>query len=227
MKKTIVLISIIICQGNLLHAQWTDTLNNFYDSLMMPVCTAIGDQGNPVVLSSYPDGGYFVIWEDKRNGEQKDIYAQKVSASGELLWTANGVPVADGPNNQHYTFPDNQDYRHRKYAATDSAGGFYLCYADDSINNVTWHRVAIQHVRPNGNRDFGSSGFIVYRPIPSAPYDYYNIQLVEDGFSGVYLECIRAVGTNTDLLAINLKTTNGQLQLGAEYLMNQNFRQIQ
>ena len=116
-------------------AQWSNTSNHFTDSLHMPVCTALATQKNPIVLTSYPDGGYFVIWEDDRNAAttKTDIYAQKYDKAGNRLWAADGVPVSTGPNGQHYTFSSNQDYRTRCFAASDSAGGCYMCYSADSV----------------------------------------------------------------------------------------------
>ncbi len=86
-------------------AQWSNTNNQFYDSLHMPVCTTVSAQQNAIVINSYPDGGYFVIWEDDRNmaTTKKDIYAQKYDKNGVQLWAANGMPVVNGPNEQHYS----------------------------------------------------------------------------------------------------------------------------
>ena len=78
-------------------AQWSNTTNQFYDSLDMPVARAASDQKNPLVIKSDPDGGYLVIWEDFRNANgNSDIYAQKYDKDGHILWATNGVPVATG-----------------------------------------------------------------------------------------------------------------------------------
>ncbi len=63
-----------------------------------PVCTANGLQANVVI---HPDGvgGVIIAWGDPRNGNS-DIYAQRVNGQGDLLWTANGVPVANGSNSE-------------------------------------------------------------------------------------------------------------------------------
>ena len=41
-------------------------------------------------------GGAIITWTDTRNGDN-DIYAQRISASGSVLWAPNGVPVAVDP----------------------------------------------------------------------------------------------------------------------------------
>ncbi len=156
---------LIVFQAN---AQWSNTTNQFYDSLHTPVSTALKTQQHPIVLKSYPDGGYFIIWEDFRNdpgayNANGDIYAQKYDKNGNRLWANNGVPVATDAknNNQHYYNSDNQDYRSRSYAATDSAGGFYVTYADDSVTNYVWERACVQHIRNDGSAVFPGVGYIV------------------------------------------------------------------
>ena len=61
-------------------AQWSNTTNQFYDSLHMAVCTDVNTQQHPIVVKSYPDDGYFIIWEDGRNTAttKMDIYAQSL-----------------------------------------------------------------------------------------------------------------------------------------------------
>lgn len=44
-------------------------------------------------------GGALIIWGDSRN-PSKDLYAQKLSSSGDPLWAVNGIPVANGPGDE-------------------------------------------------------------------------------------------------------------------------------
>ncbi|MFN8586194.1 MAG: hypothetical protein U0704_00195 [Candidatus Eisenbacteria bacterium] len=49
-------------------------------------------------VSSDGAGGAVVTWYDTRSRQDQDVFAQRVSAAGALLWTANGVPVYEhGP----------------------------------------------------------------------------------------------------------------------------------
>lgn len=47
-------------------AQWSNTTNQFDDSLHMAVCTDVNTQQHPIV-KSYPDNGYFVISQVDHN----------------------------------------------------------------------------------------------------------------------------------------------------------------
>ena len=146
------------------NAQWSNTTNQFYDSLHTPVCTAAGDQLNSVVIKSYPDSGYFIIWEDHRIDYYgpTQIFAQKYDKTGKQLWANDGIPISSGTNSQHFTYSSNNDFRNYSVAATDSAGGFYIGYADDSVSNYVWQRLMVQHVHSDGSIVFSGAGAILH-----------------------------------------------------------------
>lgn len=200
-------------------AQWTDTENKFLDTLHMAVSTAVGVQKNPLVLTSYPDGGYFVIWEDDRNAANKtDIYAQKYDRAGNRLWAADGVPIAEGPTYQHYTFSSNVDYRNRSFAATDSAGGFYICYSDDSVSNYVWERLKVQHVLPNGTGVF-NDGYVFARSY-TANLQFAG-QLIPDGNKGFFL-AYKQVSGNDYIQVYCYRDEGGRMQYYGGGRMNEN-----
>ena len=78
MKKIIASILLLAAVG-ICKSQWSNTTNLFYDSLHMAVATPANTQKNVIIVNSFPDNGFFVIWEDERNiaGTNTDIYAQK------------------------------------------------------------------------------------------------------------------------------------------------------
>jgi len=202
-------------------AQWSNTTNYFEDSLHMPVSSALLVQRNAIVLTSYPDNGFFVIWQDERNmaATKIDIYAQKYDKAGNRLWAADGIPIANGPNNQHYTFSSSQDYRSRSFAATDSAGGFYICYSDDSVSNYVWERATVQHVRSNGTLVFPGIGHVIARS--SAANWPMSSQLIADGNKGFYLSYKYPTG-NDYLYVYNYRDENGTLKFYGGGRVNEN-----
>ncbi len=220
---------ILLAAASIANAQWTDATNQFYDSLDMPVTMALSTQKNPLVLKSYPDGGYFVIWEDDRNAAstKTDIYAQKFDKNGIRLWTDNGVPVTKGPNDQRYAFSSNQDYRNRNFAATDSAGGFYIAYVDDSINNYSWERMAVQHVLNNGSAVFSGPGFIVAQTPPGQSSTFAWPQLIADGNKGFFI-AYKSSSIGMDYINVYCyKDVNGIIQSFGGARCNENAIQTQ
>src|SRR5262245_40728378 len=62
------------------------------------VCNAPQSQGDPAIVED-GSGGTIIGWTDARNGSL-DIYAQRVSGGGAMLWVDDGVPVCTAPGDQ-------------------------------------------------------------------------------------------------------------------------------
>ena len=58
----------------------------------IPVCSATGFQSTPMMVSDNV-GGVIVAWTDFRTGIAAHIYAQRLSSTGDLRWTADGVAI--------------------------------------------------------------------------------------------------------------------------------------
>jgi hypothetical protein len=65
-------------------AQWTANGIN--------ICNLAGNQANPKI-SMDATGDAVIVWQDKRNGLDYDIYAQRINPSGVAQWSANGVGI--------------------------------------------------------------------------------------------------------------------------------------
>jgi len=186
MKPTFTIFFFIAILSTSARAQWSNTTNQFYDSLDMPVAQAVNDQKNPLVVKSESDGGYFVIWEDFRTAVNNgDIYAQKYDKNGKRLWAVNGVPVATGTDNQQYSVVSNGtvnyvNYLNASHAASDGAGGFYIAWELDR----SYHGVCVQHIKNDGTRVFADDG---YPLAVSSSVSYTEPQLIADGNGGFFI----------------------------------------
>ncbi len=220
--------SILLLTAFQANAQWNNTSNQFTDSLYMPVCSATGDQTNVMSMISYPDKGTIVFWQDKRAGfyANGQIFAQKFDKDGKRLWPQDGIPVSIGTNNQHFAWSSNQDYRNRKVAATDSAGGFYLTYLDDSIATYAWYRVCVQHIKSDGSLTFPGAGAIIAQPTPANGDNYASPQLIADESKGFYISYIQNKG-NDNIYVYCFKEESGILKNLGGGLVNYNAVQDQ
>ncbi|MBO9562323.1 MAG: T9SS type A sorting domain-containing protein [Niastella sp.] len=203
----------VVCMTTFIaHGQWSDTQNQFYDTLHMPVAVAANNQGNSIVIRSYPDSGWIVIWEDSRtNFSDVDIYAQKYDKHGVAQWTANGIPVAAGPDYQQLNPSQNSDFRYYSLACTDSSNGFYVAWQD--ANMVNTHvtnkaRVCIQHVRGNGTKVFADTGRVIAQGTLNDSYQFVAPQLIPDGNKGFFIGYIR-IGFATRDVFVNCYRTEG------------------
>jgi hypothetical protein len=131
---------------------------------------------------SYPDvvsdgsGGAIVAWMDSRAGAGLmdlesgwDLYAQRVSAQGELLWQANGVPLCRVQGDQ---------YDHN--AVGDGAGGAFVTWHDQRRGH--WDIYA-QKLDASGNVQWAEDGM----PVCIEDDDQYNPNIVSDGANGVII----------------------------------------
>jgi hypothetical protein len=192
-------------------SQWSNTTNDFYDSLHMPVSTTLREQANTIVVRSYPDSGYIIIWLDYRNTSNGiDIYAQKLDKAGNTVWTADGVPVITGPRDQTYLWAQNTDYRNYGKACTDSANGFYIA-AHDYNDNGNGNRVVVQHIRADGSMVFPNTGYIVAEGTPST-FQYAYPTLIADGRKGFFIAYMRQLFGGSDVMAYCMRDDNGVMQ---------------
>lgn len=84
----------------------------------VPICTAPGTQYAPQLVKSNAFST-IIAWEDYRNNDNYNIYAQKISGSGEILWEKDGMPVCvtdGGARNPHM--------------ADDGEGGAVIVWTD-------------------------------------------------------------------------------------------------
>ena len=85
------------------HAQRLDPSGNplwAVNGLALCVAASVG-QDEMEATSDQRDGAVFT-WRDGRSGTSTDLYAQRVSGAGLMLWGANGVAVTTAPNQQAY-----------------------------------------------------------------------------------------------------------------------------
>jgi len=87
-------------------------------------------QGLPVIVSD-GDGGAIIAWQDARAGNN-DIYAQRINAEGEYLWTEHGIPVCSAAQNQQSAA-----------IVSDGEGGAIIVWQDErtGINDIYAQRV--------------------------------------------------------------------------------------
>jgi predicted lipoprotein with Yx(FWY)xxD motif len=99
-------------------AQWT--------SDGIPVCTFISSQNNQKIISDGSDGA-IISWDDDRNSTtfqtSWDIFTQRLSASGNLEWSTNGLAISLAGGNQYY-----------QNIISDGSGGAILTWVDERIS---------------------------------------------------------------------------------------------
>lgn len=83
----------------------------------IPICSMNADQSSPE-LALDGDGHVFIIWEDFRSASY-DLYIQKMTADGQMLFAANGIPFCTAPYDQS-----------APYILSDGQGGNFVFWDD-------------------------------------------------------------------------------------------------
>ena len=109
------------------------------------VCNDTSDQSTPNLCTD-GKGGVIVTWSDLRSGIARDVYAQRIKADGTIMWSANGIPVA------------NKSIReHNEKVTTDNQGGAYVVWEQFDDLSGLWD-VWAQHIDSLGNRLWDVNG---------------------------------------------------------------------
>ena len=137
-----------------------------------PLCTAAGDQFNAVAI---PDGadGAIVAWQDRRNGSDYDIYAQRLDSLGRLKWAVDGVPVCTVSGNQTNVA-----------VCTDGARGAIIAWEDYRYSSFDSDIYAVR---------LDSTGVVRAKwaangtPVCNAPFFQGSPAIVSDGSGGAII----------------------------------------
>ncbi len=155
----------------------------------IPVCPTVAQTQTRPVICSDGAGGAIVAWIDSRSlaFTGRDIYAQRMSAAGALLWAPAGAPVTTAPQQQVLngatpigfvwilTSSDEQS----NAIVPDGAGGCLLTWVDSRAFN---NDVYAQRLTAAGSVAAGWPANGV--PLCTDPGDQNGPSLVPDGSGG-------------------------------------------
>jgi hypothetical protein len=121
----------------------------------VPQWTPNGVDGGPWTTwpanSEFPDlaadgtGGAIIVWQEARYADY-DIYAQRITGSGTVSWTAGGVPICQAAGHQRYPF-----------IIPDGAGGAIMSW-NDGRPGATSPDVYAQRVNASGTPQWAADG---------------------------------------------------------------------
>jgi hypothetical protein len=130
------------------------------------LCTAALGQRYPQVAAD-GFGGVIIVWQDNRTAVDWDVYAQRVNASGNVLWTANGVAICTAVRDQQAL-----------QLISDGAGGAIVTWAD--YRSTTNWDIYARRVSAAGVPQWTANGVALC----TAADDQTDPQIVSDGAVG-------------------------------------------
>jgi phosphosulfolactate phosphohydrolase-like enzyme len=145
------------------YSQWSNdpTINN-------AICIAANHQSSLSIVSD-GEGGAIMAWEDERSGKY-DIYAQRISASGVVLWAVNGVAICTAANDQ--TVPN---------IVSDGEGGAIISWSD--FRSSTTADLYAQRINASGAVQWTTNGV----PICTATNIQVAVAIISDGEAGAII----------------------------------------
>ncbi len=171
---------------DVVRAEWTSSPTE-----NLPLCTAQNEQHFPVLVTDGKDGA-IVAWSDARNAN-RDIFAQRVSAAGDMLWQADGVPICDLPSSQSWPL-----------IVSDMDGGAILIWGDTRHGNQDSYA---QRIDANGNKLWDSEGVAVC----THPTLQDDLNAISDGKGGVIIAWEDWRNGNQDIYAQRIDSTGKPL----------------
>ncbi len=102
-------------------------------------CSAPQRRFYPKIIADGVGGG-ITTWQDYRTGVNTDIYAQRVTGGGALLWGSTGVAVCDTTNDQQLPV-----------LVSDGGAGALIAWHDGRGGSLTSnYDIYVQHLNANG-----------------------------------------------------------------------------
>ncbi|MGD1047741.1 MAG: T9SS type A sorting domain-containing protein [Candidatus Krumholzibacteriaceae bacterium] len=186
----LLLCSTALLAGTSLHADWVQN--------GISVCSQTYDQRYPKGVSDGANGAIFV-WQDYRSGiPTYGIYAQRVDAWGNPLWTADGVPLYTNVLAQ-YGYPE---------IASDGSGGAIVVWTD---NRSGGYDVYAQRIDASGTPLWPAAGV----SICTATGDQTACKVISDGAGGAIIAWQDGRSGNQDIYAQRIDAT-GAVQWTAD-----------
>jgi len=170
----------------LVSAEWASSATQ-----NLPLCTAQNEQHFPVLVAD-GEGGAIVAWSDARNAN-RDIFAQRVNATGEMLWTPDGIEICELPSSQSWPL-----------IVDDSNGGAILIWGDTRHGNQDSYA---QRINANGEKLWPPEGV----PVCTHPTLQDDLNAIADGQGGVIVVWEDWRNGNQDIYAQRIDSTGTSL----------------
>jgi hypothetical protein len=183
------LITLVTLLPRAVHAAWPHD-----PATGVPICVRAGEQqDNPVTVSDGA-GGAIVIWRDYRTGPTNvDLYAQRISAGGEVLWEAGGYGAMTAG-----VSPTGVA------AIPDGAGGVIFCWYDFRHSN--WDIFA-QRLTAAGTRVWFGTGLSICTATGTQSIP----RLAPDGQGGAIIAWTDSRNGNPDIYAQRVSSAGATL----------------
>jgi hypothetical protein len=165
----------------------------------VPISTEVANQAIPTIVSDGA-GGAIIAWSDDRTCcFNTDIYAQRIDASGTVLWEPNGVALCTVTKEQI-----------RPEIVTDGAGGAIIVWEDSRVSGLN-RDVFAQRINAAGVVQWTPNGVALC----SAQNNQYLPKIVSDGAGGAIVTWTDfRIGGVSDIFTQRVNSSGGTVWTG-------------
>lgn len=169
-------------------AQWTANGIN--------ICNLAGTQSNPKISISSA-GDPIVTWQDKRNGNDYDVYAQRVNTSGVAQWSTNGISVCNTAGSSQSAVD---------ITTQNIANGAIITWKDarNGTNNID---VYAQKINLSGVAQWANNGVVVVNTAANQLVP----NIIGDGIGGAIIAFQDSSGGNWDIRSQRISANGTKL----------------
>jgi len=115
-------------------------------------------------------GGAIITWQDYRNGNNWDVYAQHINSVGNVQWSPNGIVLSS--RGTHQLNPE---------ICSNGAGGAFIVW--DDYSSPTTSDIYAQSINSSGSVQLDTSAKAICTEINSQ----FDSQICSDGASGAII----------------------------------------
>jgi len=133
------------------------------------VSNALGSQEKAKIKSD-GNGNFYIVWRDRRNENDGDIYAQYIDIDGNLLWDED-ISVFSGIGIQ------------RNPQSASTTDGYLVVTWEDGRNDAYYKDIYAQKINADGSLLWETDGIVVC----NAENDQWYPRISEDNNSGVWI----------------------------------------
>jgi hypothetical protein len=165
------------------------------------ICNGVNDQLLPSIVSD-DSGGAIIAWHDIR-GLNYDLYAQRIDATGTVMWSVDGIGVSGAAGNQMFA-----------EITSDEAHGAIVTWIDTRATGGT--HVYAQRIHSSGTPMWTTNGVAIC----TSGGGRSNPMIISNQSGGAIIAWSDMRGTNYDIYAQNISSagsvqwTNNGVQMG-------------
>ncbi|MDP8237557.1 MAG: hypothetical protein P9X24_00575 [Candidatus Hatepunaea meridiana] len=131
-----------------MHVTGDGVMDRNWEENGIPIVRAVGGQRQQNLCSD-GDGGMIVCWQDGRDDDDYNVWVQRVTEEGELLW-GDGIIVCN-----------NREYQELPKICSDRSGGAFVVWVNYRDFGRSNKDIYTQRVNSDGELLYGDEGAVI------------------------------------------------------------------